>query len=133
MRKSAKATPRLGSILKICLGLFMVLSGAALTSCVVRFDPLFAPPPHEVVVQAGPPPAEVVVNEAPPAPVAEVVTVAPAPGFVWVGGYWGWYGGRYTWVAGGWHQPPRTGAVWVGGYWSARPGGGHVWVGGRWR
>jgi hypothetical protein len=132
MRTLSASTARLRSVLKIGVALFLVLVGAILSSCVVRFDPL-VPPPHEVVVQAGPPAAEVVVNEAPPEPVVETVTVAPYPGYVWVGGYWGWRGGAYVWVPGRWHQPPRVGAVWVGGYWSARAGGGHVWVSGRWR
>lgn len=59
---------------------------------------------------------EVVVNAPPPAP-AEVIGVAPAPGYVWIGGYWRWGGGRHDWVPGYW-APPRAGYDWVP----------HVWV-----
>ena len=65
----------------------------SLTACVVAYRP----PYHEaVVVEGGVPPGPVVVTEAPPPAPVEVVTVAPAPGFVWVGGYWGWSGARYA-------------------------------------
>ena len=107
------------------LGVLLLAAGASFSACVV-----YTTPYHEVHYAEG---GEVVTDQAPPPPQEEVVTVAPAVGYVWVGGYWGWYGGRYVWVSGGWHQPPRPGAVWVGGYWSARAGGGHVWVRGRWR
>jgi len=64
------------------------------------------------------------VTVAPPPPREEVVGVAPAVGYVWIGGYWGWYGGRHQWVAGHW-EAPRPGYRWVP----------HAWVaeGGRWR
>ena len=42
----------------------------------------------------------IVSDVAPPAPYAEVVPVGPFPGAVWIGGYWGWAGGRHNWVAG---------------------------------
>src|SRR6516165_1362624 len=115
--------------LRVAGGLILLPALLSLTACVV-----YRTPYHEaVVVEGGAPPGAVVVADAPPAPQVEVVTVAPAPGLVWVGGYWGWYGGRYVWVSGGWHSPPRPGAVWVAGSWTARPGGGHVWVRGRWK
>jgi hypothetical protein len=69
-----------------------------------------------------------VVLVAPPAPRIEVVGVAPSPGYVWVGGYWNWVGGRHEWVGGHWvagraghHWVPHT---WVreGDGWRARPG-----------
>jgi hypothetical protein len=99
----------------------------SLSACVVAYQP-----PHQAVMMEGPS-GPVLVDQAPPAAPVEVVTVAPAPGLVWVGGYWGWYGGRYVWTSGGWHRPPYAGASWSAGYWSRRPAGGHVWVSGRWR
>lgn len=110
---------------RVTLGLLVICGILSLTACVVGVRPGY--------VVAGPPPGELVVAEAPPVAPAEVVTVAPAPGLVWVGGYWGWYGGQYTWVAGGWRRPPYAGARWGGGYWSRRPGGGHVFIRGGWR
>lgn len=120
--------------LRVVAGLVLIPAFLSLSACYVGYAyerPYYY---HEAAVVQGPGPAgEVVVADAPPAQIAEVVTVAPAPGLVWVGGYWGWYGGRYTWVSGGWHRPPSAGAAWVGGYWARRPAGGHVWVRGRWR
>lgn len=55
---------------------------------------------------------------APPPPLrAESYGRAPGPGFVWVGGYWGWRGNHYVWVSGGWRRPPHRRAVWVAPYW----------------
>jgi len=120
----------LGRAFGLPVGLLMVAAILSLSACVVAFRP----PPHEVMmVDGAPPPGDVVVDQVPPAAPVEVVTVSPDPGLIWVGGYWGWYGGRYVWVSGGWHRPPRPGAVWVGGYWARRPMGGHVWVRGSWR
>jgi hypothetical protein len=115
--------------LKVALVVALALGLGSLTACVVAVRPA-----HEAVIVEGPPPAggEVVIAQAPPPAPVEVVTVAPAPGYIWVGGYWGWRAGGYYWVRGGWHCPPRPGAVWVGGYWSRRPSG-HVWVRGGWR
>lgn len=119
------AKEQLARTLNLAVGLLLVAGVLSLSACVVAFRP----PPHEVMmVEGGPPPGEVVVDQAPPAAPVEEVTLAPVPGFVWVGGYWGWSGGRYVWVPGGWHRPARPGAVWVGGYWARRPMGGHVWV-----
>jgi hypothetical protein len=116
--------------LRLAVGFLIVFALLSLSACVIAYRP----PPHEaMMVENGPAPGEVVVDQAPPGAAAEVVTVAPEPGLVWIGGYWGWYGGRYVWVSGGWHRPPRPGVVWVGGYWARRPMGGHVWVQGRWR
>ena len=116
--------------LRYARGLLLLPVLASLGACVVAYER----PYHEAMMVEGAPPADgVVVTQAPPPAQVEVVTVAPAPGLVWVGGYWGWTGGRYVWVSGGWHHPPRAGAVWVGGSWARRPSGGHVWVQGRWR
>jgi hypothetical protein len=64
------------------------------------------------------------VDVAPPAPYAEVVPAVPFAGAVWIGGYWGWEGGRHRWFPGRWEHP-RVGYRW-------RP---HAWVheGGHWR
>ncbi|MGA9024470.1 MAG: YXWGXW repeat-containing protein [Steroidobacteraceae bacterium] len=65
-----------------------------------------------------------VVSEAPPPPQVEVIGVPPQPGYVWLGGYWNWVGGRHVWVGGHW-EAPRAGYRWVP----------HEWVhaGGGWR
>jgi len=118
----------LGRSLRVAGAVLLVPAVLSLTACIVAYDP----PRHEAMLVEGPS-GEVIVIDAPPAALTEEVTVAPAPGYIWVGGYWGWYGGRYVWVSGGWHRPPRPGAVWVGGTWRPRPGGGHIWVQGRWR
>ena len=96
----------------------------SLSACVI------APYPRRVVY-AEPVPANgasyeqpgVVVDVAPPAPYVEVVPVIPYPGAIWIGGYWGWNGGRHQWVPGRWDRP-RPG-------YNYRP---HAWVnqGGRW-
>jgi hypothetical protein len=76
--------------------------------------------------------AQVVVRIGPPAPVIERPGPPPRAGYVWVGGYHRWDGGRYVWTPGRWAMPPRPHAVWVPGRWDHR-GGGYVWVEGRWR
>lgn len=108
--------------------LMVPLTAVLMTACVV------APYPGRRVVYAQPVPGysqapgtvyedEAVVDVGPPAPYVEVVPVIPFAGAVWVGGYWGWRGGRHDWVGGRWEQP-RPGYGW-------RP---HAWVqqGGRW-
>jgi len=102
------------------------VAAVLLSACVV------APYPNRVVYSQ-PVPAysqaqpvyqdETVVDVAPPAPYVEVVPAVPFTGAVWIGGYWGWNGGRHQWVAGRWEHP-RPGYGW-------RP---HAWVqqGGRW-
>jgi WXXGXW repeat (2 copies) len=94
-----------------------------LSACIV------APYPARRVVYAEPVPAQgyeqsdVIVDAAPPAPYVEVVPVIPYAGAIWVGGYWGWGGGRHQWVPGRWDRP-RAG-------YNYRP---HAWVqqGNRW-
>ena len=117
--------------------LLVVLPAAAtlLSACIV------APYPHRAVysqpVPVGVRPVpyydadEVVVDVAPPAPYVEVVPLIPFAGAVWIGGYWGWRGGRHAWVGGRWEQP-RPGYGWrphawvqQGGHWHQRGGG---WV-----
>jgi hypothetical protein len=95
-----------------------------------------APPSSAVAVPSTPPPApEMIdgteVDATPPAPIVEYVAASPYPGYVWVGGFWGWSGAWY-WNAGHFARPPFRGAAWVSGGWShgAR---GWAWRGGRWR
>ena len=114
--------------------LILPLSAALLSACVV------APYPGRPVVYTQPVPAyaqpgpaysqpvpvdgdEAEVDMAPPAPYVEVVPAIPFAGAIWLGGYWGWRGGRHYWVPGRWDHP-RPGYAW-------RP---HAWVqqGGRW-
>jgi hypothetical protein len=66
-----------------------------------------------------------VVRDAPPPSQAEVMGVAPAPGYVWIGGYWNWVGGRHTWVTGHW-APPRAGYYWVPHIWIHTGAGWHL-------
>jgi hypothetical protein len=108
--------------------LIVSLSALLLSACVV------APYPYAQrrVVYAEPVPAggpaydesSVVVDVAPPAPYVEVVPALPYAGAIWIGGYWGWSGGRHQWVPGRWEHG-RPGYHW-------RP---HAWVnqGGRWQ
>lgn len=54
---------------------------------------------------------------APPPPRVEVVGVAPAPGYIWIDGYWGWYGNRHQWTPGRW-EAPRPGYRWAPHRWA---------------
>ena len=47
----------------------------------------------------------------PPIPRVEIVGVAPGPGYLWIGGHWGWGGGRYNWAPGRW-EGARPGYRW---------------------
>jgi hypothetical protein len=57
-----------------------------------------------------------IVMVAPPPPRVETIESAPAPGYVWLGGYWGWVGDRHEWVPGHW-EAPRPGRHWVAHQW----------------
>lgn len=66
---------------------------------------------------------------APPPPRVEYVGPPPVVGHIWIGGNWGWSGGRHVWVPGRW-EAPRHGHAWVphrweqdGRHWRQR--GGH--------
>jgi len=95
--------------LRLGLAAALLVGPVALSGCVVTARP--------AVVYEGP-----VVRLAPPPPQVEVVGVAPAPGYVWMGGYWGWEGGRHVWVGGHW-APGRPGWHWVPHHWVATGGG----------
>ena len=71
-----------------------------------------------------------VVGVAPPPSRYEAVPVAPGPGYVWIGGYWGWNLGRHVWIGGRWAMPP-AGHAWVPGAWG-RHGDGWRYRGGYW-
>ena len=84
-----------------------------------------------VVVPAYGPDGGDVVGVAPPAAQVEYYGVAPAPGYIWFGGYWNWYGGRHAWVPGYWGAG-RAGHVWVPHAWG-RHGNGWRLNQGHWR
>ena len=87
----------------------LLLGPLALTGCVVT-------PAHVYVGGT--------IAVAPPAPLVEVQGVAPGPGYVWIGGYWNWVGGRHVWVPGAWRLG-RPGYHWAAHHW--------VYAGGGWR
>lgn len=60
----------------------------------------------------------------PPALMGETIYGSPGPGYVWIGGYWNWYGGGYHWMRGHWERG-RVGRAWVAPYWEHR---GSRWV-----
>ena len=120
-----------------------LLSAAAvigLSGCVIA--PLPAPQWRApVAVQVAPPMQEVappvVVAEPmlpPPPPQVEIIPVAPVVGYIWVGGFWDFFGGHYIWRAGH-YAPPRPGYHWEAHQWEHGPDGrwhlspGH-WAGG---
>jgi hypothetical protein len=53
----------------------------------------------------------VYIGAAPPPLRYEVRPAMPGPGYVWVDGYWNWYGGRYVWRPGVWQRPPYAGTI----------------------
>jgi WXXGXW repeat (2 copies) len=67
---------------------------------------------------------------APPPVQVETYGVAPAPGYFWVGGYWGWEGGRHVWHGGRW-EAPRAGYRWEPHRWVHERDGWHL-SGGHW-
>ena len=100
------------------------LAAVLLSACVVAPYPAYRGAYDRPVPAGGPYDDSVaVVDVAPPAPYVEVIPAIPYPGAVWIGGYWGWSGGRHAWVPGRWDRG-RPGYGW-------RP---HAWAneGGRW-
>ena len=100
--------------------LLATAAGSLLTGCIV------VPAGHGPYYGGG----GEVVAVAPPAPQVEVVGVAPFPGYIWLGGYWGWSGGRHAWVGGRW-EAPRPGYGWAPHQWH-REGQGWRFAPGRW-
>jgi hypothetical protein len=70
------------------------------------------------------------VTIAPSAPQVEVYGAPPAAGYVWLGGYWNWVGGRHVWVGGHW-SAPHPGYRWEPNRWEHRGDGWHM-TGGAW-
>jgi len=70
-------------------------------------------------------------NYGPPGLRAEVRIAPPGPGYVWIGGYWGWGGGGYHWHSGHWARA-RHGRAWVEGRWEQH-GRRWAWHRGHWR
>ena len=106
------------------------LSAAMLLSaCVV------APYPRRVVysepVPVGADEGAVIVDVAPPPPYVEVVPAVPFAGAIWIGGYWGWRGGRHYWVPGRWDHP-RPGYQWRSHAWVPHGPGRWQLQGGGW-
>ena len=101
------------------------LSASALSACVI------APYPRQIGYYPVPGGGMIVTDVAPPAPYPEVVPVVPFPGAVWIGGYWGWSGNRYSWVPGRWDHG-RQGYAWNPHRWENR-GGRWQLQGGGWR
>jgi hypothetical protein len=99
--KMHRTAIRPASVRLIAAGL---LTCAVLAGCVVE--------PARPVYYSGE-----VVAVAPPPVREEVIGVAPGPGYFWIGGYWGWAGGRHEWVAGRW-EAPREGYRWVPHAWA---------------
>jgi hypothetical protein len=116
-------------------GLALLCAGVTLAGCVV--EPMGArvyagggyAPGGYVQGEAYVPMADVEI--APPAPRVEVIGVAPFAGALWIGGYWGWQGGRHAWVGGRWEHP-REGYRWEPHRWEAVNGRWHLREGG-WR
>jgi len=49
-----------------------------------------------------------VVGPNPPPPPQVTVAPAPGPDYIWVPGVWLWFGDRWTWRSGYWHQPGHS-------------------------
>jgi len=114
----------------------LVIAGASflLTGCVVRERTVYRNGPAPAPA-ADAPGGDVEVSGAPPPDVEDttvVVGAPPAPGFIWIGGYWGWGPGGWAWRHGYWGRPPRPGAMWIRPHYVYR-GGRHYWVRGGWR
>ena len=71
------------------------------------------------VVAAAPPRRYYVgpaVMVAPPPVRVEEYGPPPSPGYIWLGGYWRWEGGRHVWVAGH-YERPHPHERWVPHHW----------------
>jgi hypothetical protein len=99
------------------------LSALALSACIV------APYPRQAAYYPEPSGPVAVVDVAPPAPYVEVIPTIPFPGALWIGGYWGWSGGRHAWVGGRWEHP-RQGYAWAPHHWEQRGGRWELHAGG---
>lgn len=109
---------------QVGLAVLSVAGAVALTGCVV------VPAHHRGGEVAYVPAPVVVVDTPPPAPYVEVVPTMPYAGGVWIGGYWGWSGGRHQWVPGHWDHG-RPGYRWEPHRWERADGHWHL-RGGAW-
>jgi hypothetical protein len=75
-----------------------------------------------VVAPVGPYYGEPAIAVAPPPPQQEFYGPPPVVGYVWIGGFWNWVGGRHVWVQGHW-DAPRPGYRWVPHRWEQGPRG----------
>ena len=93
------------------------LLSLALAGCVVApAQPYYSGAPAQPYYAGAP------VMVAPPPPQVEVIGVAPVAGYIWIGGFWNWVGGRHVWVGGHW-EAPRPGHHWVPHQWVSEGGG----------
>jgi hypothetical protein len=89
-----------------------VVSAGALGGCVVvPARPAYGPAYETDVVTVAPPPLRY-----------EAYGPPPVVGSIWIGGYWGWRGGRHDWVPGHW-AGPRPGYHWEPHRWVPQGGG----------
>ena len=95
-----------------------LLISLALIAGIIGFG--FSPASAQIYVRIGPPP-----------PRHERMGRPPGPGYVWRGGYWRWWGGRYVWVNGGWIIGVGGCRNWIPGHW-VQGYRGWYWVNGRW-
>jgi hypothetical protein len=56
----------------------------------------------------------------PPPMMEEKRPPAAGPGMVWLGGFWGYEGGRHVWHAGHWEKPPKPKAHYVDPKWDRK-------------
>jgi hypothetical protein len=68
-------------------------------------------------------------HRAPPPVRHETKGHRPSPGQVWIAGAWDWQGNDWSWVAGRWERPERSGVRWYkaryvreGAAWRYEPG-----------
>ena len=94
----------------LLVGALAVAAGAMLSACVVAPAQPYYAAGYEGGYYDG------VVTVAPPPPQVEVVGLAPGPGYFWIGGYWGWRGGRHYWVDGRWEHH-QNGWYRIEGHW----------------
>jgi hypothetical protein len=78
------------------------------------------------------PAGEIVADVAPPPVYAETLPIAPFVGAIWIGGYWGFQGGRHVWIPGR-YEAPRPGYRYEPHRWVQQAGGHWRLEGGAWR
>src|SRR5215472_14238080 len=91
---------------------FGISFGIPAPAVVVATPPPVVVAPAPVLVAPAPvvvAPAPVVVQPPMPAPYVEVVPACPTPGFIWVGGSWGWSNNHWVWTRGHWGAPAHWG------------------------